>query len=207
MPKPRGYLRASLMTDDETFAKYGDEIVKAERRPPGPGDRFPSSRAGLIVTEEDRAFVSQIVMETVEAASMKPVTNDEELEQRIADYYSRCSFRGIVPTVEEMCLYSGYTQGWWTDVLCGRNKGFSHRTSVILKKAREHMASIDAKLVDSGKLNFLTYCFRAKNFYGMTDKTEVTIAPKTQDYEAIDPDEIRKKYLSACNPIQTDFVD
>ena len=35
------------------------------------------------------------------------------------------------------------------------------------------MQTFDSKLVTTGALNFLTYCFRAKNYYGMVDKTEV----------------------------------
>lgn len=199
--------RASFIADDETYTKHREALIAKDTRPPTAGDRFPTSRAGLIVTDEDREFVSQIVMEVVEAGKMPKVKDDDDLEQRLEDYYVRCGTRGILPTIEEMELYTGYSHGWWQDVLSGRCRGFSPRTSTILKKAKTHAQSIDAKLVESGKLNFLTYCFRAKNYYGMTDKTEVTIAPKAADVTEIDPEEIRRKYLSACNPIPTEYAD
>ena len=48
--------------------------------------------------------------------------------------------------------------------------------SEIIKKAKSFLQSFDAKLVICGQLNFLAYCFRAKNYYGMVDKREVEVA-------------------------------
>ena len=69
------------------------------------------------------------------------------------------------------------------------------------------MKQIDAKLVESGKLNFLTYCFRAKNYYGMTDKSEITVTPSETRQDEYDPEEIKRRYLQAKNPVQTEFTD
>ena len=69
------------------------------------------------------------------------------------------------------------------------------------------MHSLDTKLVESGKLNFLAYCFRAKNYYGMTDKSEVVLTPNQQQ-EEYSADEIRKRYLpvddASGDPIEID---
>ncbi len=49
------------------------------------------------------------------------------------------------------------------------------------------MQTFDAKLVVSGKLNFLAYCFRAKNYYGMVDKQEMVLTPNQPQLEGLTP--------------------
>lgn len=193
------------------LTEIGRDVVMQERQIAHAGrrtrDDTVQSRAGMIVTQEDRDFVSELLRETMEAYMMPKVKNDDELLQRLQDYFTRCSTRGIVPTIEEMILYCGYTNSWMYDITSGRNKGFTPQTSLILKKAKHFMHSLDTKLVESGKLNFLAYCFRAKNYYGMTDKSEVVLTPNQQQ-EEYSADEIRKRYLpvddASGDPIEID---
>ena len=59
------------------------------------------------------------------------------------------------------------------------------------------MRTFDAKLVVSGKLGFLAYCFRAKNYYGMVDKVEhevVTTVPTLT--EQVNRAELEKALLT-----------
>ena len=80
-----------------------------------------------------------------------------------------------------------------------RNKGFSPETSKIIKKARGFMQTFDAKLVVSGKLNFLAYCFRAKNYYGMVDKQEMVLTPNQPQIEGLTPEQLQQKYIEASD--------
>ena len=57
------------------------------------------------------------------------------------------------------------------------------------------MQTFDAKLVIAGKMNFLAYCFRAKNYYGMRDQQEVVLTPNNALGEAASAEDLRKKYL------------
>lgn len=57
------------------------------------------------------------------------------------------------------------------------------------------MKTFDAKLVIAGKLNFLAYCFRAKNYYGMQDKQEVVLTPNQQLGDQVPAEDLEKKYL------------
>ena len=61
------------------------------------------------------------------------------------------------------------------------------------------LKTFDAKLVISGKLNFLAYCFRAKNYYGMVDKQEMVLTPNTNNEPEYDVEAIKKR-LSASQP-------
>ena len=47
----------------------------------------------------------------------------------------------------------------------------------MIKKAKEILAGIDAKLVSMGKIPQVTYIFRAKNFFGMKDQQDLVVTP------------------------------
>ena len=61
--------------------------------------------------DESRAMVSQLLSEVSVAARMPKVRNDEELALRFEQYFAYCSANGIIPTIEEMYLYTGYSIG------------------------------------------------------------------------------------------------
>lgn len=168
----------------------------------------PQSRAGLIQTEEDRQFVSKLLGEVLTEYNRPRVKNDEELAERLDDYFTRCAITGQVPTVEEMMLSTGFGHSYMNDIESGRRKGFTPDTAAILKKAKNFMATFDAKLAVSGKMNFLAYCFRAKNYYGMVDKQEHVITPATQDETQYNAEDIMKRYvLDDPNTIETTAED
>lgn len=176
-----------------------NEIVEQIVTPPSKGrggkNNFPSTKVA-VATDEDRQLVSKLLTEVMTEYKQPRVKSDEELAERINDYFMRCAESGQVPTVEEMSMCTGYSQSTVWDWETGRNHGFSDSTSEIIKKAKDVLKTFDAKLVISGKLNFLAYCFRAKNYYGMVDKQEHVLipnAPQENDYSA---DEIRKRYLT-----------
>lgn len=154
---------------------------------------FPNAKA-IVETEEDRALVSKLLNETLHAYRKPRVRNDEELLKGLDDYFKHCADTGQIPTIEEMCLSIGYDDKTVWDWENGRRRGFSDETAEIIKKAKYFCKTFDAKLVISGKLNFLAYCFRAKNYYGMVDKQEVVLTPN-QNPEDYSVEDIRKQYL------------
>lgn len=187
----------------------GGAVGTAMRKPTtgrGGNANFPSSRAGLIQTEEDRELIKTLVGEVLLEYHQPAVKNDEELAQRFDDYFRRCAVRGQTPTVEEMFLSTGLPWDFLVDCEYGRRRGFTETTSVIIKNAKTFMRTIDAKLVTSGKLNFLAYCFRSKNYYGMSDKTEVTISAGSSPEQTMSAEEIAARYESG-DEIETTFVD
>lgn len=166
------------------------------------------SRAGLIQTEEDREFVGKLLGEVLTEYNRPRVKNDEELRDRLSNYFDMCASTGQVPTVEEMCLTTGYTYWWFNDIVTGRRKGFSPETAETLKKARAFLMTFDAKLAVSGKMNFLAYCFRAKNYYGMVDKQEHVITPNTTDETEVSKEDLLKRYaLDDNKTVETTLED
>ena len=124
----------------------------------------------------------------------EPVTTDEQLCERLAWFFTRCFESGQLITFEKMCLSLGYTKSWVSDILSGKNIGFSHETANILKKAREFIASCDGELALQSKIQPVVYMFRAKNFYGMTDKQEMVVTPNNPLGDYQDQSTIEAKY-------------
>jgi hypothetical protein len=163
---------------------------------------FPSTKFSP-ETEEDRKLVSKILYELLVEYQKERVTSDDELVDRLNDYFVRCAAANQIPTVEEMCMSTGYTYAACWDWETGRRKGFGRDTADIIKKAKAFMASFDAKLVVSGKMQFLTYCFRAKNYYGMKDVTEYNIEKRDVLGEGKSPEELLVIMKNAV-PIQVE---
>jgi hypothetical protein len=57
------------------------------------------------------------------------------------------------------------------------------------------LASFDAEMVTEGKINPVTYIFRAKNYFGLQDKQEYVLTPNNPLGDTKDPAEIQKRLL------------
>ena len=167
----------------------------------------PQTRLGFGESAEDKALVSKLLKEALAAYKQPRVKSDEELSERINNYFAKCAESGQIPTVEEMVMCTGYTYATWYDWETGRNHGFSPETSNIVKKAKEYLKTFDAKLVISGRLNFLAYCFRSKNYYDLRDKQEVVITPNSQNEQDMDADDIARRYIEDGRTVETTFTD
>jgi len=189
--KRRGVDKLENMENSLSLQEY-NKVSKGR----GGKNNFPNAKS-IISSEEDKALVSKLLNEVMVEYNQTKVKNDEELAQRINDYFIRCATTGQIPTVEEMSMSTGYSQSTVWDWETGRNHGFSNLTSDIIKKAKDVLKTFDAKLVISGKLNFLAYCFRAKNYYGMTDKQEVVLTPNNPLGDVSDQKQLEERYLDS----------
>lgn len=189
-PAKRG--RPPKATDGEVDEVTKEVVLKGR----GGINNFGNNKKELIKTEAQRQIAKTLLAETLQAYKQPRVNSDEELAGRLSDYFRQCAETGQIPTVEEMGLSTGYSLATVWDWEHGRNKGFSSETSEIIKKAKDFLKTFDAKLVTSGALNFLTYCFRAKNYYGMIEKSEVILTPNNPLGDP-DPATIAQKYQTA----------
>lgn len=155
---------------------------------------FPNARYQP-ETEEDKEQVSQFLNEIYVSYKKPPVKSDEELKIRLDEYFRLCADTGQTPTVEQMSMETGWSIQTVKEWQYGINKGFSPQTATIIKKAKDFMQTFDAKLVVAGKMNFLAYCFRAKNYYGMKDQQDLAFVQPNPLGEAKSPEELRRKYL------------
>ena len=63
----------------------------------------------------------------------------------------------------------------------------------MIKQAKEMLAAMDADLVSNNKIPQVTYIFRAKNFFGMKDQTDVVITPNNPVGAEVPEEELRKR--------------
>lgn len=173
------------------------EDAKPVKKKDGRGNttNFPNMRNGLGSTMEDKLMIGAYIRQVCKAFNMPRVKSDEELIQRIDEYFEMCAEAGQFPTMEEVQLYTGYHARIFKDWIEGKSKGFSPETAKIAAKVSDMLKSIDAKLVISGKMNPIPYIFRAKNYYGMSDKTEHVITANPGDNEDMSAEEIARRYI------------
>lgn len=121
------------------------------------------------------------------------VKTDEECAERLNEFFSHVNETGEIPTVEKMCLALGTTR---QTVYRWEQGELNNVRRDMIKKAKEILAAIDAELVSRNKIPTISYIFRAKNFYGMADQTNIVLTPDTP-LQHIDADESRKRLTSA----------
>lgn len=136
------------------------------------------------------------------------VQSDEELKERTIQFFEECLSSGEVLTWEKYCMAIGYSRSSVNCWLHGQ-KGASPERVDFIKKTKDLMAAYDAELAVTGKINPVSYIFRAKNYYGMKDQQDVIVAPNNPLDEISDPEQLRKKYELATGQttIPADFSD
>lgn len=135
------------------------------------GSKSASITVNNTATPED---IKRIIYESYQFFNNPIVKTDEECAERLNDYFKLCAEKNQIPTVEDMSLALGTVRRtiWdWENGTQGQVR------ANMIKKAKELLAGIDAKLVSEGKIPQVTYIFRAKNFFGMKDQQEVVLTP------------------------------
>ncbi|GHV47049.1 hypothetical protein FACS189499_03770 [Clostridia bacterium] len=142
----------------------------------------------------DKPSIGKVIHDNYRWFNYSAVKTDEECAERINEFFRVCNEENSFPTVEKLALALGVVRetlhAWQT-----RRSDMGAVRSDMIKKAKEILAGIDADLVQSGKIPQITYIFRAKNFFGMVDKQDVTITPNQQQDSDFDVNEIRQRYL------------
>lgn len=116
-------------------------------------------------------------------------TTSQELEQRFNDLFEMCFHNNFIPTVEALALCSGWDRRTIHDI----ETGVSHKgdgMSDVIKNAKDFIATLEAELARDGEINSTVYIFRAKNYFGMTDKQEVVVTPNNLPQANMSEEEI-----------------
>lgn len=147
----------------------------AEQVAPQVKKRGSKSASIEATTTAKKEEISEIIQESYQFFNLPIVVSDEECAERLNWYFALCGEKGQIPTVEDMCLALGTVRQtvWrWEN-----GDGCSSTRKDMIKKAKEILAGIDAKLVSKGKIPQVTYIFRAKNFFGMKDTQDLILTP------------------------------
>lgn len=173
----------------ENFNKQDDITVVNEsvkKRGRGGTNNFPST-----VDDENPDDIRQALAECMrwyKRGSDKAVTEDE-VKSRTIEFFENCYKNGERPTVEKYALALGHSRQMLWKM---ENKG--DRVGDVIKQAKEFLASFDANLVASGKMNPVPYIFRAKNYYGLRDQQDLVIAPSSPLDSTVSAQDVATKY-------------
>ena len=143
---------------------------KTKRAPNSSGRNLIQTSPKKILANEKKEEISRIVGESVQYFPRKRAANNEEIAERLNDYFRQCFEEGQIPTVEDMALALGVNRqllGYWENEVT-----HNRERAEMIKQAKEVLAAIDAKLVSENKIPQVTYIFRAKNYFGMRDQQE-----------------------------------
>lgn len=132
------------------------------------GSKSASFEENFTGSEKD---LSDYIRASAKYLKVEQPANDAEAFERISDMFEDCASNNSVPTVEKLALCLGTTIEMLRHWEYRGDKGQAR--SLMIKRAKQIIASIDAEAVLNGKLNTICYLFRAKNFYGMSDNVTI----------------------------------
>ena len=125
--------------------------------------KFPQQE----LDEIEPSAVQHIVTSLKELHQMGRPKTDEELEERIDQYFSLCERSSIRPGIESLCLSLHITRqclyNWCHGIQC------SERRQQACESAKSFIASFIEQASLSGKLNPATAIFLQKNWLGYKD--------------------------------------
>lgn len=171
--------------DNKELIETGEQVVKKR------GSKSASVEKTTTATKDE---IKQILNNSLYWYKREIVKSDEECAERLNEFFMRLAETGEIPTVEKMCLALGTVRStvWeWEQGNQGQTR------SNMIKKSKEILASLDAELVSRGKIPQITYIFRAKNFFQMSDKQEFTLIPGNALGSDADPSTLTNKYQQA----------
>lgn len=146
-------------------------------------------KANMTVKSQELAEIGRSIMHW---AFRERAVTDQEIEDRVREFFEWHLETGNLPTFEKLALALGYTR----EVLHTWERGGYGSTDVrqrVIRNAKELLASYEAALATEGKLNPLVYQFRAKNYFGMKDQQEHILTPNQPLEESRSPEEIAKR--------------
>lgn len=123
---------------------------------------------------------------------LPPAVTDDEIRERILHYFERTLEQGELLTWEALALSLGYTRQtlWrWEN----GEEGSTPTRRYLIKKAKELLATFDAQMATEGKINPVTYIFRAKNYFGMRDQQEYVLTPNNPLGDTSNPNDIQRR--------------
>lgn len=168
-----------------------------------PGKKGSGTNAAVVV-EDISAVTASLDFHRQFLKKPKVSGSDTEaVEQRIEEYFSICSEYDALPTIEGLSLALGINRSTlWS---WGKGSGCSRGTMEAVQRAKTLLSAMDAELASKGKIQPVTYIFRSKNYYDLSDKVEISAESKTTDLSMLSREELEARY--SRNIIDADYTD
>ena len=124
---------------------------------------------------------------------------DDEMEERIEEFFRWCVDTGTGPTMERFALAIGTTREtirrWRNGIGC------SDARKYMMQQAVEMMAAYDADMVLKGKMPVVPYIFRGKNYYDMEDNKRVIVDANIEKVQSAE------SLIAEARNLAGDFID
>lgn len=166
------------------------------------------------ITPEKGAMTSKIVMDALEnlnQAIFYPKCAYGDLAtamQRTQEYFLSCAERQFVPTMEGWAIALGVGRRVLYKWFNGENVHQSKEFNEFLAMTRDAIMSVMSQSAFNKNVDTVWSIFYGKNFYGMSDRTEITVAPPANPLcDTASPAELEQKYLTdviGCEGADTD---
>jgi hypothetical protein len=96
----------------------------------------------------------------------------EQLKKDMSEYFSVCDKYGVMPTITNLALWLNVNP----DTLYEHRNNSNSPFSEIIKNTFNYLHSIMQDGTLAGEINPVTYIFLSKNYYGMRDDKNITVA-------------------------------
>lgn len=123
--------------------------------------------------DASRDEIRRVILNSLHWWRLEAPTSDEQVAERLNEFFAHCTETGELPTMEKLFLAVGTDNSTGQQWLHGQ--GCSPERAGMMQKSRQVMAALDAEFVSTGKIPQVTYIFRSKNYYGMSNKQETVI--------------------------------
>lgn len=178
-----------------------DEIQVVKKKPRG-GNSPMIGDNGLLVEAGDNAKFMGVQMALLNMEDID-MTNVEEVQNRLNEYYRLYADNDMKPTMAGMAiaLNGMHRRTLWAIVNDAPTGGAGYKTALppdvanAIKKAYFLLENLWETYMNSGKINPVSGIFLGKNNYGYQDKTEYVLTPNSQPDNDYDPEAIRQRYL------------
>ena len=184
--------RKSIRSQVSKKVKEQQELAIEKSKMMNTGDL--QSRIG---DEEDKKVIGMIAAKYFGDLPSVDMNNPIEVQQRLDFFFDACIEARISPVVEWIALVLGIEWVSLKQIMAGKRRDDSLQQKYILKLILQ-MQSMWAYNGMYGQENPAEWIFRAKNYFGMRDNVEVTVAPPEQPLgDAQSAEQLAQKYQTA----------
>lgn len=126
------------------------------------------------------------------------IESDEEVIQRLDDYFALCVVNDIKPTVTGMANALKINKKTLYDWRNGITRNQTDSRKQIINVYYGMLEELYEDYMMNGKVNPVSGIFMGKNHFGYEDKKEVVVQPKSNFDESVNPDDVRDKYIESA---------
>ena len=163
-------------------------------------------------TPEKGVMTSKIVLDALEnlnQATIRPKCVYGDLataQQRTQEYLLSCVKRQFVPTVEGWAIALGIGRTALYKWINNENAHCNKEFNEFLVMTRDAIMGVMSQSAFNRNVDTVWAIFYGKNYFGMSDRTEVTVTPPANAFgDTTSPDELERKYLlDVCGGEYTD---